>query len=89
VSRHQNSESLGYFTGGTLPVASSLRRAVRTAELAGLGGATVDADLHEWDYDGYEGIMTAEIHRTRTEQQRSGSVPGRDSAASTITMHRA
>ncbi|POX52091.1 histidine phosphatase family protein [Streptomyces sp. Ru72] len=43
---------------------SPLGRAVRTAELAGLSGAVPDPDLHEWDYGGYEGITTREIHRT-------------------------
>ncbi|MYR60727.1 histidine phosphatase family protein, partial [Streptomyces sp. SID625] len=44
---------------------SPLGRAVRTAELAGLAGAEADPDLHEWDYGGYEGVTTAEIHRSR------------------------
>ncbi|MFE7976206.1 histidine phosphatase family protein [Streptomyces shenzhenensis] len=44
---------------------SPLRRARETAELIGVADARVDADLHEWDYGGYEGITTAEIHRTR------------------------
>ncbi|MFB7596713.1 histidine phosphatase family protein [Streptomyces sp. NPDC056160] len=54
-------------TGGTYArvLTSPLGRAVRTAELAGLTGAEVDADLHEWDYGGYEGVTTVEIHRTR------------------------
>ncbi|MFE6894410.1 histidine phosphatase family protein [Streptomyces sp. NPDC057694] len=43
---------------------SPLGRARRTAELAGLVGAVSDADLHEWDYGGYEGVTTREIHRT-------------------------
>ncbi len=45
---------------------SPLQRARRTCELAGLGGG-VDLcdDLQEWDYGAYEGITTAEIHRTR------------------------
>ncbi|MBZ3904857.1 histidine phosphatase family protein [Streptomyces griseiscabiei] len=46
---------------------SPLKRARETAELAGLGGARVDADLVEWDYGGYEGITTVEIHRTRPD----------------------
>ncbi|MEU2585472.1 histidine phosphatase family protein [Streptomyces avermitilis] len=46
---------------------SPLDRAVRTAELAGLTGAVTDPDLHEWDYGGYEGITTVEIHRTRPD----------------------
>ncbi|MEU1671635.1 histidine phosphatase family protein [Streptomyces roseifaciens] len=44
---------------------SPMKRALRTAELAGLDGAATDPDLHEWDYGGYEGVTTAEIHRTR------------------------
>lgn len=44
---------------------SPLRRAVATAELAGLAGGATDPDLYEWDYGGYEGVTTAEIHRTR------------------------
>ncbi|MFL4907915.1 histidine phosphatase family protein [Streptomyces sp. MMS24-I2-30] len=44
---------------------SPLHRARETAELIGAGDARVDADLHEWDYGGYEGITTDEIHRTR------------------------
>jgi probable phosphoglycerate mutase len=46
---------------------SPLDRAIRTAQLAGLTGAVTDPDLHEWDYGGYEGITTAEIHRTRPD----------------------
>jgi broad specificity phosphatase PhoE len=48
-----------------LVLVSPLRRAVRTAELAGLGDAREDADLREWDYGGYEGMTTADIQRTR------------------------
>ncbi|MCY9784180.1 histidine phosphatase family protein [Nocardiopsis sp. EMB25] len=50
-----------------LVVTSPLRRAVRTAELAGLGETVPDPDLMEWDYGGYEGITTAEIQRERPE----------------------
>ncbi|MFF7647246.1 histidine phosphatase family protein [Streptomyces canus] len=46
---------------------SPLERAVRTAELAGLTGAETESELHEWDYGGYEGITTIEIHRTRPD----------------------
>ncbi|MFF6779826.1 histidine phosphatase family protein [Streptomyces sp. NPDC012510] len=46
---------------------SPLKRAQETADLAGLTGTRVDADLVEWDYGGYEGITTAEIHRTRPD----------------------
>ncbi|THA58358.1 histidine phosphatase family protein [Streptomyces sp. A1136] len=50
-----------------LVLTSPLRRAVATAELAGLSGGVSDPDLHEWDYGGYEGITTAEIRRTRPD----------------------
>ncbi|MEV6000330.1 histidine phosphatase family protein [Streptomyces griseomycini] len=48
-----------------LVLTSPLVRARRTAGLAGLTGAVPDADLREWDYGGYEGVTTADIHRTR------------------------
>ncbi|MET7456130.1 histidine phosphatase family protein [Streptomyces sp. NPDC005574] len=50
-----------------LALTSPLDRAIRTAELAGLTGAVADPDLHEWDYGGYEGITTVDIHRTRPD----------------------
>ncbi|MFD7401615.1 histidine phosphatase family protein [Streptomyces sp. NPDC059866] len=50
-----------------LALTSPLARAIRTAELAGLTGAVPDPDLHEWDYGGYEGVTTREIHRTRPD----------------------
>jgi probable phosphoglycerate mutase len=50
-----------------LVLTSPLGRAVRTAELAGLSGAATDPDLHEWRYGAYEGVTTAEIHRTRPD----------------------
>jgi broad specificity phosphatase PhoE len=50
-----------------LALSSPLDRAIRTAELAGLTGVVPDPDLHEWDYGGYEGITTAEIHRSRPD----------------------
>ncbi|WP_405621843.1 histidine phosphatase family protein [Streptomyces sp. NBC_00076] len=46
---------------------SPLDRAIRTAELAGVTGAVPDPDLHEWDYGGYEGVTTVDIHRTRPD----------------------
>ena len=45
-------------------LSSPLRRARRTAELAGLR-AHLEPDLHEWDYGGYEGRTTADIRCTR------------------------
>ncbi|WP_030618312.1 histidine phosphatase family protein [Streptomyces sclerotialus] len=56
-------------TGRTvaLTLVSPMARARRTAELAGLARAEVDPDLVEWDYGAYEGVRTADIHRTRPE----------------------
>jgi broad specificity phosphatase PhoE len=50
-----------------LALTSPLRRARRTAELAGLGDAQVEPNLHEWDYGGYEGLTTAEIRGRRPD----------------------
>ncbi|MDR3079644.1 MAG: histidine phosphatase family protein [Streptomyces sp.] len=57
---------------------SPMQRAQETARLAGVGGARVDADLSEWDYGGYEGITTVEIHRTQPDWFlfTDGVVPG-------------
>jgi broad specificity phosphatase PhoE len=58
--------------------ASPAQRAQRTAELAGLTVTKTDPDLWEWDYGGYEGITTAEIHRDRPGWSlwRDGVIPG-------------
>lgn len=62
--------------------ASPARRAVRTAELAGLtsvpSGVTTDPDLAEWDYGGYEGRTTADIRLQRPGWYlwRDGVIPG-------------
>ena len=45
-------------------LSSPRRRALRTAELAGLPVTEVTEDLAEWNYGEYEGVTTAEIHRT-------------------------
>ncbi|MGV9851085.1 histidine phosphatase family protein [Streptomyces sp. NPDC003442] len=50
-----------------LILVSPMDRAVRTARLAGLEDLTVEPDLREWDYGGYEGVTTDEIHRTRPD----------------------
>ncbi|MEU7482547.1 histidine phosphatase family protein [Streptomyces sp. NPDC042319] len=50
-----------------LTLVSPMGRARRTAELAGLTRTEVEPDLGEWDYGGYEGVRTADIHRTRPE----------------------
>lgn len=47
-----------------LVLSSPARRAVETAELAGLG-PKIDERLREWDYGEYEGLTTAEIHQER------------------------
>jgi broad specificity phosphatase PhoE len=45
---------------------SPLRRALRTAELAGFGASSEsDDDLTEWDYGAYEGRRVAEIRAER------------------------
>ncbi|MFF6802936.1 histidine phosphatase family protein [Streptomyces sp. NPDC012616] len=49
----------------SLALTSPLHRATRTAELAGVPGVASEPDLHEWDYGGYEGVTTVDIHRTR------------------------
>ncbi|MFD0312631.1 histidine phosphatase family protein [Streptomyces sp. NPDC127119] len=63
-----------------LVLTSPLRRAIRTAELAGLTGAVVDPDLHEWNYGAYEGVRTVDIHRTRPDWYlwNDGVPPGPD-----------
>ena len=57
---------------------SPMERARQTAKLAGLDHTLVDADLREWDYGGYEGITTREIHRSRPDWDlwTDGVVPG-------------
>lgn len=45
---------------------SPRQRAIRTCELAGLGGgAQVDLDLAEWDYGDFEGLRSAEIMKLK------------------------
>lgn len=47
-----------------LVVSSPMRRAVRTAELAGLTIDEVSQLLQEWDYGRYEGLTTPQIRET-------------------------
>jgi broad specificity phosphatase PhoE len=65
----RNARSLGERLRGmsfSKILVSPMRRARRTAELAGLARqAETDADLMEWDYGDYEGLTTAEIRRDR------------------------
>ncbi|MFJ6940809.1 histidine phosphatase family protein [Streptomyces sp. NPDC101132] len=69
-----------YFAGlsPALVLTSTLTRARSTARLAGLPQGETDTDLHEWDYGAYEGVTTAEIHRTRPGWSlwRDGVPPG-------------
>lgn len=57
---------------------SPAQRAVRTAELAGLKDITIDPDLWEWDYGGYEGRTTLQIQAERPGWYlwRDGVIPG-------------
>jgi len=54
-------------------LSSPRKRALRTAQLAGLAVTAVDQDLVEWNYGGYEGRTTPEIR-----QERPGWVLWRD-----------
>src|SRR5690349_9727113 len=46
-------------------IASPRKRALRTAELAGLTVTEISDDLVEWNYGEYEGITTATIRQSR------------------------
>lgn len=46
-------------------LASPRKRALRTAQLAGLAEPMIDPDLAEWNYGEYEGRTTAEIRANR------------------------
>lgn len=48
-------------------ISSPRRRALRTAEIAGLAVTDADEDLAEWNYGQYEGITTDEIRRKRPD----------------------
>ena len=56
---------------------SPAQRATDTAELAGLTDITIDPDLQEWDYGGYEGLTTPQIREQRPGWYlwRDGVVP--------------
>jgi broad specificity phosphatase PhoE len=48
-----------------LVLCSPMQRSRETCELAGLGhSAVIDADLVEWNYGEYEGLMAKQIHET-------------------------
>ena len=48
-------------------ISSPRRRALRTAELAGLAVTEVTDDLAEWNYGDYEGLTSATIRETRPD----------------------
>jgi probable phosphoglycerate mutase len=48
-------------------ISSPRKRALRTAELAGLTVAETSEDLAEWNYGKYEGITSAQIHKSDPE----------------------
>jgi probable phosphoglycerate mutase len=68
-----NARSLGERLRGlrfATVLASPLKRAFRTCELAGFGAeAQVDRDLLEWNYGQYEGRRSADIHKERPDWQ--------------------
>jgi broad specificity phosphatase PhoE len=58
-------DRLGRYDFATV-LASPLRRARETAEIAGFGDrAQLEPDLREWDYGAYEGRKTVEIRKDR------------------------
>lgn len=62
---------------------SPLRRARRTAELAGFPEASEDVDLVEWGYGDYEGITTNEIRESVPDWTVwTHACPGGETAAS-------
>ena len=63
-------------------LASPLRRARETAELAGLHAIACDSDLMEWDYGSNEGLTTAQIRARHPDWDlwREGCPGGETSA---------
>jgi probable phosphoglycerate mutase len=62
-----------------LVLSSPRQRALRTAELAGFGDRIeTTEDLAEFDYGGYEGLTTPQIHEQRPDWDlwRDGTPPG-------------
>jgi probable phosphoglycerate mutase len=82
----RNARSLGERLRGTTfakVLTSPLKRAVRTALLAGFGDvAEIDPDLMEWDYGRVDGRTTAEIRKQQPDWSlfRDGC-PGGESVA--------
>ncbi len=76
----QQARELACLVGSLAPalvLSSPSRRAIHTAELAGLTEIVIDADLSEWDYGDFEGITTAQIRQDRPQWAIwTGEVPG-------------
>lgn len=81
----RQARALGRLLAGLRPalvLVSPRRRAVRTAELAGLAPLQVDPDLAEWEYGEYEGLTTPQIRATRPGWTIwTGDPPGGETAA--------
>ncbi len=79
----QRAAALGARLAGhdfALVLSSPMRRALETCRLAGFD-AQVDPNLREWDYGGYEGLTSDEIHKTWPEWTIwTGTPPGGESA---------
>jgi len=83
VTGEQQARAAGARLGGrtfAAVICSPRKRALRTAELAGLTVTETTEDLAEWNYGEYEGITTAEIRRTRPDWSLwSDGCPGGES----------
>lgn len=61
-------------------LSSPMRRALETCQLAGYRGE-IEFNLHEWDYGAYEGLTSADIHKTNPGWTIwTGTPPGGESA---------
>ena len=70
VAGEQQARAAGARLGGrtfAAVISSPRKRALRTAELAGLAVTETTEDLAEWNYGEYEGITTPEIRRNRPD----------------------
>lgn len=69
TGRHEAQDATGVLDSLRLyhpvVISSPRRRAVATAELAGLRTDEVSERLEEWDYGSYEGLTTAQIRETQ------------------------
>jgi broad specificity phosphatase PhoE len=79
----QRAAALGAKLAGhdfALVLSSPMRRALETCRLSGFE-AQIDPNLREWDYGGYEGLTSDEIHKTSPGWTIwTGTPPGGESA---------